>query len=56
MLKIDKQHKFDVLVDNVIRCDLCERMRGKPKVLTYRNGNINARVVFVGEAIFSLIK
>jgi len=50
MLHVEKKQKFDMLVENVARCDLCKRMQGRPKVLSEKNGNLNARVVFIGEA------
>lgn len=50
MISVNKKQKFDSLVRNVVQCDLCERMRGRQKVLSERNGDINASVVFIGEA------
>lgn len=50
MLHVEKKQKFDMLVENVARCKLCKRMEGRPKVLSEKNGNLNARVVFIGEA------
>lgn len=50
MLKVDRRHKFELLVENVRRCDLCRRMQGRPKVLSEKNGNIFPEVVFIGEA------
>lgn len=50
MLKVDKVHKFELLVENVRRCDLCERMRDRPKVLSGKNGSIFSKVLFIGEA------
>lgn len=50
MLHVDKKSKFEMLVRNVDRCDLCSRMRGRCKVLSEKNGSIDSRVVFVGEA------
>jgi uracil-DNA glycosylase family 4 len=50
MLHVEKKQKFDMLVENVARCDLCKRMQGRSKVLSEKNGDLNARVVFVGEA------
>lgn len=39
-----------MLVESANRCNLCERMCGRIKVLSEKNGNINAKVVFIGEA------
>lgn len=50
MLRVEKKRKFDLLVENATRCDLCERMRTRHKVLSHRNGDINAKVLFIGEA------
>ncbi len=50
MLAIDKKRKFDILARNISRCDLCLRMDGRCKVLSDKNGNLNSKVVFIGEA------
>ncbi len=50
MLHIDKRQKFEMLVENAGRCDLCRRMQGRTRVLSEKNGNIDSKVVFVGEA------
>lgn len=50
MLHTDKRRKFEMLVENVNRCNLCTRMYGRTKVLSEKNGNIDSKVVFVGEA------
>ncbi|MBI4331884.1 MAG: uracil-DNA glycosylase [Chloroflexi bacterium] len=50
MLQIDKKQKFDVLVNSVNQCELCVRMRGRCKVLSERNGSLDSKVVFIGEA------
>jgi len=39
-----------MLVENVNRCNLCTRMYGRTKVLSEKNGNIDSKVVFIGEA------
>jgi uracil-DNA glycosylase family 4 len=39
-----------MLVENANRCNLCERMLGRTRVLSEKNGNINAKVLFIGEA------
>jgi len=41
---------FDYLVQGIQSCNLCERMCGRPKVLSNANGNINSRVLFIAEA------
>jgi len=50
MLHTDKKSKFEMLVENANRCNLCARMYGRTKVLSEKNGNINSKVVFIGEA------
>jgi len=50
MLRVDKKQKFQTLVDNIDRCELCERMQGRCKVLSEKNGALDAEVLFVGEA------
>ena len=50
MLHTDKKRKFEMLVENANRCNLCARMYGRTKVLSEKNGNINSIVVFIGEA------
>ena len=50
MLKIDKKLKFKILVENANRCNLCPRMSGRIKVLSEKNGDINSKVLFIGEA------
>jgi len=50
MLHTDKRHRFAMLVENVTRCDLCARMSERRKILSAENGNIDSRVVFIGEA------
>lgn len=50
MLHTDKTRKFEILVENAARCDLCSRMNGRRRVLSEKNGDINSNVVFVGEA------
>lgn len=50
MLRTDKSRKFEILVENAGRCNLCLRMSGRTRVLSEKNGDINSRVVFVGEA------
>jgi uracil-DNA glycosylase family 4 len=50
MLYTDKKQKFQVLVDNANRCNLCSRMSGRTRVLSDKNGDINSKVLFIGEA------
>lgn len=45
-----RQQMFDALVASVQHCNLCPRLSGRRKILSRQNGNLNARVVFVGEA------
>lgn len=41
---------FDALIECASSCNLCERMSGRPKVLSDKNGNIKSKVLFVAEA------
>lgn len=50
MLHTDKRRKFELLVENVNRCNLCARMCGRTRVLSEKNGNIESKIVFIGEA------
>jgi uracil-DNA glycosylase family 4 len=50
MLHTDKSRKFEMLVENAKRCNLCARMHGRTRVLSEKNGNIDSKVVFIGEA------
>ena len=50
MLHINKRRKFEMLVENANRCSLCARMCGRNKVLSGKNGNIDSKVIFIGEA------
>ena len=50
MLHTDKRQRFEMLVENVNRCNLCKRMYGRTKVLSEKNGDIDSKVVFIGEA------
>lgn len=50
MLCIDKRRKFEILVENTDRCNLCSRMCGRTKVLSDKNGDIHSKVIFIGEA------
>jgi len=50
MLHTDKKGRFEMLVENANRCNLCARMHGRTRVLSEKNGNIDSKVVFIGEA------
>jgi len=50
MLHMNKRLKFEMLVENANRCNLCARMCGRKKVLSGENGNIDSKVIFIGEA------
>jgi uracil-DNA glycosylase family 4 len=50
MLYTDKKQKFQLLVDNASKCCLCARMSGRTRVLSDKNGSINSKVMFIGEA------
>jgi uracil-DNA glycosylase family 4 len=50
MLLTDKNRKFVLLTENVCNCNLCARMSGRTRVLSSKNGSIDAKVIFIGEA------
>jgi len=50
MLHTNKRRKFEMLVENANRCNLCARMCGRKKVLSGKNGNVDSKVIFIGEA------
>jgi len=50
MLCTNKKLKFEMLVENANRCNLCTRMYGRKKVLSENNGNIDSKIIFIGEA------
>ena len=50
MLSTTKSQMFNILVDNAGHCTLCARMHGRTRVLSQNNGNIDARILFIGEA------
>lgn len=50
MLCSTKRQRFDLLVESAGRCGLCTRMLGRTRVLSEKNGNIDSRILFVGEA------
>jgi len=45
-----KEKEFENLVAKVKTCDRCIRMCNRKKVLSYENGNINSKVMFIAEA------
>lgn len=45
-----KTKRFEDLVESVQHCDLCPRLCERTKVLSERNGDIDAKVLFVAEA------
>lgn len=46
----DKSQAFNMLLNSVQNCDLCERMCNRKKVLSTLNGSLNSKVVFIAEA------
>ena len=45
-----KEKNFDMLLNSVSSCNLCERMCNRKKVLSKYNGNLNSKVMFIAEA------
>ena len=45
-----KEKSFDMLLNSVSSCNLCERMCNRKKVLSEYNGNLNSKVFFIAEA------
>ena len=45
-----RQEEFAALVAEAAACRRCEAMCGRSAVLSWRNGSVGARVMFVGEA------
>jgi uracil-DNA glycosylase family 4 len=45
-----KDKTFSILVREVHACRKCDRMRDSARVLSFAAGNLNARVMFIGEA------
>ena len=45
-----RQARFRALVNAVQHCTLCPRMSGRAKVLSESSGNIQSKVLFIGEA------
>lgn len=50
MLHTEKRRKFEMLVENANRCNLCTRMIGRTRVLSEKNGNLDSKYLFIGEA------
>lgn len=50
MLCSTKRRRLDLLVESAGRCNLCARMLGRTRVLSGKNGDIDSRILFVGEA------
>lgn len=50
MKNLSKEDYFDMLLNSVTSCDLCERMCGRKKVLSKYNGNLYSKVMFIAEA------
>lgn len=46
----DKQSLFSALVAEAQNCQLCENLRERTAVLSERNGNLDAKVLFIAEA------
>ena len=47
---INKIKEFETLLLEVNKCTLCQRMKGRKKVLSDKNGNLNSKVMFIAEA------
>lgn len=50
MSNSNKEVYFNMLLNSVTNCDLCERMCDRKKVLSKYNGNLNSKVMFIAEA------
>jgi uracil-DNA glycosylase len=46
----EKRARFAALAAEAAACRLCESMCGRTAVLSHRNGGVEARVMFIGEA------
>ena len=46
----NKSLEFEKLVSSINSCKKCQRMCNRKKVLSYENGNINSKVMFIAEA------
>lgn len=47
---MDKSDYFNSLLSSVAKCNICQRMCNRKKVLSFLNGNISSKVVFIAEA------
>lgn len=45
-----KAARFSDLIESVQHCDLCPRLCNRRKVLSSANGNVDSKILFVGEA------
>jgi DNA polymerase len=45
-----KKDDFECLISTVKSCDNCPRMHDRNKVLSFENGNIDSKIVFIAEA------
>lgn len=50
MMNNSKEKDFNMLLNSVMNCDLCNRMCDRKKVLSKYNGNLNSKVMFIAEA------
>lgn len=50
MTKSNKEYSFNMLLNSVSNCDLCDRMCDRKKVLSKYNGNLYSKVMFIAEA------
>ncbi len=46
----NREKYFSLLLSSVSKCDLCERMCNRKKVLSNHNGSIYSKVIFIAEA------
>ncbi|SEP41977.1 uracil-DNA glycosylase [Propionispora vibrioides] len=45
-----KKVAFDQLMAQIQSCERCQRLKGRTRVFSHRNGSLDARVLFVAEA------
>jgi uracil-DNA glycosylase family 4 len=45
-----KEKDFNRLISKIKKCENCPRMRNREKVLSYKNGYLNSKVIFIAEA------
>lgn len=50
MSNFSKEDSFEMLLNSVSHCDICERMCDRKKVLSKHNGNLDSKVMFIAEA------